>query len=322
MRIIVNIRDIDIVEQDVADLSFDMLKILLKDKTTGQYIRWATDNYERYGPDYSAANEIKPNLIIGKNTNIIQPRIAKANEEQSRRTRERAEVFTPSWICNIQNNMVDDAWFGKKGVFNTSEGKTWSVNSKHISFPNDKTWKQYVDARRLEVSCGEAPYIASRYDTVTGKLIPIEERIGLLDRKLRVINENVEDEEEWYEWVLRAYQSIYAYEYQGDNILLARENLLYTFVDNLMYKFDHFPTLWQMKKIATVISWNIWQMDAITMTAPYSEAKPVTAQVSFFRLIDGTEEKCVPIQCKVFNWRSNCKIEFQSIVNGEYNHGK
>lgn len=47
---------------------------------------------------------------------------------------------------------------------------------------------------RLEISCGEAPYLVSRYDSVTGKTIKIKNRIGLLDRKLRIVSENIEEE--------------------------------------------------------------------------------------------------------------------------------
>ncbi len=80
---------------------------------------------------------------------------------------------------------------------------------------------------------GEAPYLVSRYDTVTGQKIELNSRIGLLDRKMRVVNENVNDEVEWFKWTERAFQSIYGYEFQGDNLLLARENLLCTFIENL-----------------------------------------------------------------------------------------
>jgi hypothetical protein len=85
-----------------------------------------------------------------------------------------AEVFTPLWICNAQINLIDDAWFGRKNVFNTEilnkEGlHSWKTNPKKITFPDDKTWKQYVRDTRLEITCGEAPYITSRYDTTTGR---------------------------------------------------------------------------------------------------------------------------------------------------------
>lgn len=307
--------NIDIIEQNVTNLSLELLKILLKDKTTNHYIRWATDNYRKYGPKYYATQEIKPDLVIGKN--IIQPRVMKAQEEQSKRTRDKAEVFTPSWICNEQNNLIDDAWFGRKGVFNYTDGTTWSVNLEPVRFPEGKTWKQYVDARRLEVSCGEAPYLVSRYDTVNGTPITIEHRIGLLDRKLRVINENVDDEDEWFKWVIRAFQSIYAYEYQGDNVLLARANLLYTFIDNMIYKFQHKPTLEQLKEIAKIIVWNVWQMDGISLTAPYSESKSICNQLTLFDGLDDIADKGYAIPCKIFDWRSNYSLEFQSMMKGD-----
>ncbi len=308
---------IDIVEQNIADLSPELLNTLLKDRTTGKNIRWATDNYEQYGEAYRADQEIRPELIIGEHTDIVQPRVTKAKEKQMQRTRDRAEVFTPSWICNEQNNLIDEAWFGRKTVFNISEKGKWRTYKKKIEFPEGKTWKQYVDEKRLEISCGEAPYLVSRYDTVSGKTIAIEKRIGLLDRKLRIINENVQEEEEWYIWCKRAFQSIYGYEYQGDNILLARENLLCTFIDNMVFKFAHEPLLKQLNEIARIISWNIWQMDGLTGNVPYSEKEIENEQITIFDFlsIDGEKEKeKQPIPCKIFDWRSNCSLEFNSMI--------
>lgn len=308
---------VDISEQSIADMSYDLMKVLLKDKTTGKYIVWATDNYIQYGDLYLPSQEIMPELVIGKNTNIIQPRVSKTQEEQQKRTRDKAEVFTPSWICNKQNNLIDDAWFGRTEVFNHVVGTTWSANSEKIYFPNGKKWQDYVDSRRLEVSCGEAPYLVSRYDTVTGEQIPIEKRIGLLDRKLRIINENTDNKKDWLKWVTRAFQSTYGYDYQGDNVLLARENLLFTFIDYYEYRFGHKPILKETKKIATIISWNIWQMDGISMTAPYSEAPPIYKQMSVFDFLEEIEtSELVAIPCKIFDWRANTSIEFKSIRNG------
>ena len=52
-------------------------------------------------------------------------------------------------------------------------------------------WKDYINNIVLEITCGEAPYLASRYDTTTGEYIFVNNRIGFLDRKLRIINENI-----------------------------------------------------------------------------------------------------------------------------------
>ncbi len=47
----------------------------------------------------------------------------------------------------------------------------------------------------------EAPYLVSRYDASTGEFIEVHKRIGMLDRKLRIVNENAGDETEWMKWV-------------------------------------------------------------------------------------------------------------------------
>lgn len=102
---------------------------------------------------------------------------------------------------------------------------------RRIEFLHPKTWRDYVDAKRLEITCGEAPYLVSRYDTTTGDLIPVYERIGLFDRKMRIVNENCSTDEEWLKWSRRAVQSVFGYEFQGDSVLIARENLLYDYID-------------------------------------------------------------------------------------------
>ena len=167
---------IDILEQEIADTSEELFQILLKDRTTKKNICWATDNYVSYGAPYFPQEPITKDLVTGINTKIVQPRASKKMEEKVRRTKEKAEVFTPSWICNKQNNLIDDAWFGRKNVFNTTCGETWVSTKEKVEFQKDKTWKNYVDAKRLEISCGEAPYIVSRYDAVTGEEIPIDRK--------------------------------------------------------------------------------------------------------------------------------------------------
>ena len=107
----------------------------------------------------------------------------------------------------------DEEWFEYKEVFNKEDGENWVTNSKKICFPKEKKWQQYVDSMRLEITCGEAPYLVSRYDTTTGEIISVHNRIGQLDRKLRVVGENTNTKEEWLKWAIRAFQSIYGYEY-------------------------------------------------------------------------------------------------------------
>lgn len=132
-----------------------------------------------------------------------------------------------------------------------------------------------------------------------------------------MVNENTVSEEDWFEWVKRAYESTYGYEYQGDSLLLARENLLYTFIENMEYKFSHKPSEEQLLTIAKIISWNLWQMDGITLNAPYSERERVNTQLSIFDFVDNDEiSEKEPIPCKIYDWRANTSIEFKSMMNG------
>ncbi|MGL5257837.1 MAG: restriction endonuclease subunit M [Proteocatella sp.] len=311
--------NIDILEDDIISYGRDLLKILLKDRTTGKDIIWATNDYVEFGEFYRSSCEIELNAISGRNTKIIQPRITKHEIQQTNRTREKAEVFTPSWICNEQNNLVDEQWFGREEVFNIQGKQIWMVTTEKISFPDTKgkTWKDYVDAKRMEITCGEAPYLVSRYDTVSGESIEIQSRIGLLDRKMRVVNENTDTEKEWFKWTERAFQSIYGYEYQGDNLLLARENLLYTFIDNMKHKWNRKPTLQEMKRIATIISWNIWQMDGIGYTVPLKAIGERVVQLTFFEDTAENLEKISQSYCKIKDWRSKVIIEYITLVEGK-----
>lgn len=289
--------EIDILENEILARYSEVLEILLRDQTTQKDIIWATNNYEHLGESYRFNDQILPELITGKNGHIIMPRVRKDKMLKQNRSREMAEVFTPSWICNVQNNLIDKEWFQKKDVFNkeiklNNGGFVWEVNKEKITFPNGKTWKHYVRETRLEVACGEAPYIASRYDTTTGDFIPVENRIGLLDRKLRVINENVNKTNEWINAVQTAYKSIYAFEWHGDNLLLAREALFITFIENFNLKFAKEPMLKSIQDIATIISWNVWQMDGLKGVIPNSCEDKISTTVNLFGDVETTKSGC------------------------------
>lgn len=279
--------EIDIKENNLREQYPEVLEALLRDHTTQKNIFWATDNYQDQGEDYKYTSSILPELITGDKGSVIMPRVQKDKEMQQSRVRDMAEVFTPSWICNAQNNLIDSAWFGRENVFNTEitnpDGThTWIVNPDKIIFPEGKTWKHYVRDTRLEMTCGEAPYITSRYDTTTGEFIPIDKRIGILDRKLRVINENIDTSTEWLKATQEAYKNTYAFEWQGDSLLLAREAMLYTFIENFENKFGRQPKLESIQFLAYIISWNVWQMDGLKGVVPNSCGERKTIEQDLF----------------------------------------
>ena len=299
-----------------------VLHDLLQDKTTKQNIMFATDAYSDSG--ITPRTPITVDLLLGMDSLALQPRVLKSLEEQSQRTRNKAEVFTPSWICNKMNNNCDNVWFGRENVFNTEVEQGWVTNVGKIEFPKRKRWQRYVDSKRLEITCGEAPYLVLRYDTTTAEIIPVGDRIGILDRKLRVVGENTVSEATWLNWTFRAFQSVYGYEFQGDNLLIARINLLLTFADYLEDRWHREPTIKELKKLANIIVWNLWQMDGITGTVPYGKPKTIMQQQNlFFDYEQGINDmEPETVDCKIHDWRGQRTITYRHIKEGRVGKGK
>ena len=113
----------DVLESDIPR---DVLQILLADRTTGKNIMWMTDGYEHLESTFDVKmgvhDEINADVISRPGNKIIRPRVDKSKDEQRKRVVGKAEVFTPSWICNAMNNLMDAAWFGRKTSPFTIEG--------------------------------------------------------------------------------------------------------------------------------------------------------------------------------------------------------
>lgn len=322
----------DILENEILLEFPGVLEILLKDNTTKGNIIWGTESYEHLGREYLKSSPITLELITGVNGNFIMPRVEKDESLQKTRSKGMAEVYTAAWICNSQNNLIDDAWFSRRGVFNTETDNSWQTNLEPISFPIGKSWIDYVEDTRLEMACGEAPYITSRYDATTGEFIDIPNRIGLLDRKLRVINENIKSSGEWLKASQLAYKNIYGFEWQGDSLLLAREALLTTFIENFKFKFGKMPTLASIASISKIISWNIWQMDGLKGVIPYSCKTDVEETFDLFGEKQMNYRPCIGcvksdilkhngIYCKIKDWskKNGKEVKFIELLKGGVN---
>lgn len=286
------------------------LKRLLKDKATKKNIIWATNTYEHFGDSFDDRAQISEAVFA--HGFALEPRTIKSAETQLERTRKKAEVYTPSWVVNFMNNYCDQVWFGRKDVFNVQNGQTWEPVREKISFPEGKSWQDYVDSPRLEIACGEGPYLVSRYDVATSDLIRHTiNRIGILDRKLRIVNENTKNKEDWVEWAIRAVQASYGYEYQGDSLLIARINVLLTFVDYYERRWDEDVDKKILEKLANIISWNLWQMDGLTDNVPFGAPAGEPNQMSFLEVSE--EEESQPVACRIFDWKANKSQTFVSM---------
>lgn len=260
---------IDILEDRLLRDEPGLLEVLLVDHSTQKNIFWATDSYVAEGDGYGWHDSITVSAITGKHGSIIMPRALKTRDEQLRRSRQMAEVFTPAWLVKKMNDAIDDEWNrAQDGLEDEME-----------------PWQRYVLTMELEISCGEAPFLTSRYDTVTAEPIPIDERVGLLDRKLQRVNEFATDAE-WTRWALLALAHVYGYEWQGDNLLLAREALLATFVDYHEQRFSCRPAQDIIRKAAEIIAWNVWQMDGLKAVVPASCHDEKTVETGLFETIE------------------------------------
>lgn len=308
---IVNIAEISIVNSVNHLYEGEILPLLLIDRTTKKNIVWATDEYKMNDNQLSASSEIDLKDIVGEYSNRIRPRYSKSLESQKNRTKNKAEVFTPSWICNQMNNVIDEDYLGYSNAFNTPNEKTWETTKVPITFEADRSWEEYVDLTRLEITCGEAPFVTSRYYPSTGEMIAVDNRIGFLDRKLRVVAENAEDKD-YIKWSLRALQSSYGYEYQGDNLIIARINVFMTWYEHYEKKVGNPPDIIVAKEAAKIISWNFWQMDGITDTVP---TKPLleSKQITLFELLGDVPLQREEIYCKIFNWRTRKSLIFKNL---------
>lgn len=298
-KVVIQLSSADISENTIREQMPDILDLLLIDRTTStpkhqRNIIWANENYIQYGRYYGVSYQIKPKLITGHMGYLIIPRALKSQYVQKERTKSKAEVFTPTWVVKKQNDIIDS------------------------NYINDDL-ETYVKRKWLEITCGEAPYMASRYDMETGKIISLEQRVGFIDRKLRRINAEINDKAEWQLMVKKAYQSSYGFEWSGDSLLLARENLLYTYRDYYFAKWSEEPIYILFKDIAEIISYNIFQMDGLKYIIPLSSSrkKVVKQQLSLFDNDNTTDEWIIKSgkRVRIMNWDTKKMEYFNKGIN-------
>ena len=274
-----------------------VLDTLFVDKTTKKHILWGTNAYRAYGERYAQDSEIFVTLVLFNSFDVIKTRARKAVEQQVDRTKLHGEVATPLWVCNKMIDAIDCDWFGIEKLPNDA----W----QHIDTlfqSTKKSWMKYVDNKRLEITCGEAPYLIQRYDGTNGNMIPVEERTGILDRKLHAVSAYAATQEKWIHWATRALEATFGYEYQGDNLLIARVNVIKTIIEFYTHKWNEIPDVRILKRLANKVTWNLWQMDGLTDTIPCH--RNFIEEISLF---DEPIKNITPSLCKIYDWRNTKK---------------
>ena len=117
-----------------------------------------------------------------------------------------------------------------------------------------------------------------------------------------------------------ALEATYGYEWQGDNLLLARENILSTYIRFYTLRFGkkEFPPIKMLQEAIDVITWNFWQMDGLKGVIPCTCVdKEIPSMPSLFGDIEPPKTEPCPgcksgeitdmrkhtgIQCKIKDW--------------------
>lgn len=314
-----NANKIDVLESTLR-LQGNILDILLSDMTLksdrhrlkNTNIIWATDSYLKNGKGYNPRDQITREKITGKNNLLIQPRVVKDKAEQLARTKDKAEVFTPLRIVAEMNSQL----------------------GRNLGLPPEHDWRDYIKAKWLEITCGEAPFIVGRYNPTSSSdtFIKLENRVGFLDCKLQVISRKCSTPKQWLEWAEIAYKSCYGYEWQGDNLLIARENLLYTLEDYYIDKFNQELDTPTLERFAEIISWNIFQMDGLKYVIPMSckHTEEIVSEAPGLLKMLGEKDIVKKIVCegclksdpklhngkkvKVMDWETGKPVLFSSLI--------
>ncbi|MEE1324762.1 MAG: Eco57I restriction-modification methylase domain-containing protein, partial [Bifidobacteriaceae bacterium] len=151
-------------------------------------------------------------------------------------------------------------------------------------------------------------------------------------------SEKTKSRREWVRWGLAALKASYGFEYQGDNLLLARINVFETFCEHLHERWGTGISDEELDQAAWIVSWNFWQMNGFTCAVPtnkmdavvqsalfgYEEPVPESLQPALFDLLDespfgdaaeekeGEPDETVPL-CVIYDWQENKPFEFQAM---------
>lgn len=169
-------KTLDTNQIDIKEIE-ELLEIQLKDRSSGENIIWATDTFKEIGVNFSPSAQITVESITRKYNEIIKPRIQKSREVQEFRSKDKADVFTPSWVCNVQNNLIDEVWFGcekekknRKKIIKvtgtSSEKEKVSVISEPEPYDKLEGKKHETSVTRYERSQGNRKDCIAHYDYV------------------------------------------------------------------------------------------------------------------------------------------------------------
>jgi hypothetical protein len=221
------------------------------------HVRLMTTGYvTEDGDPLDETAEITPEWLM-HHFGQLRRRCDKPKAEQRARTKRRAEVFTPTSVVAFMNDHAEAA----KCNVPVEELDTVS-------------WRDRIQLRALDSCCGEGAFTTTLYDPITGEDIPEPERVGILDRKLRLVVEHAPMSLA-PRYLLTALRTSYACDIMGDNVILARMNVYLAWLEAYRRAMGTPPSIAEMNEACEVICGTVMQVDALTGMLPASDLRAV-----------------------------------------------
>lgn len=221
------------------------------------HVRLMATGYVTDGEPLDETAEITPEWLMRHGVEQLRRRCDKSKTEQRARTKRRAEVFTPTSVVAY---MVEQAESAKLGVT--------------VEELDTVPWRDRIQLRSADMCCGEGAFMTTLYDPITGEDIPEPERVGVLDRKLRLVVENAPMSMAT-RYLLTALRTSYACELVGDNVILARMNVLLAWREAYCRVMGTSPSVAEMTEACEVICGTVMQVDVLTGMIPASDLRAV-----------------------------------------------
>lgn len=274
------------IQSEIQELAKEgLLTPLLFDHTHQSNIVFVTDNYENAGCQPSSE-------ITSDNVFVLNIRALKNKDVKDARTKNQAEVYTP---VKIVREMLDALEEESKDDFETGEA--------------------FIDATILEITCGEGAFIATRYEPDTGIIIPVPERTGAFDRKMQMAYKSSNSYESFEALALRALKATYAYELQGDSLLIARVNMLMDFIEHCGEYYSQRPEPCVLMQAAEIITLNLFQMDGLTGRTPKVSSDKAVNELDMFEIQEIPDDYREDKEVIIKDWAEDKFITFNSIKN-------
>lgn len=274
--------DADIIESLDSCCPTRILVTLFKDCAAGRNIVWTDDECVEFGDGFIGDNGIAIEKITNFSSGAIKPHIAKKQGRRFERIMTRAGAIVPSWLFNRMNNSIDAVWLDMRDVSYVKNDVERNSGLKRIVFheKSGRSGRVYVESHRPGITCGEASFAYSHYDTVTMDASPVGGRIGFSNRMLCVVSEKIGYCREWVRWAPAAPEASSGFEFQCC-CLPTCINVFGTFWEHQRERWSAGMAEVETGQTVWILLWNILQLNGPICTMPANQMDIVVQFILF-----------------------------------------